>query len=547
MTQALRGAYTPLYASPQQIRNSDPDPRDDVYALGIIWYQILIGDLTTGAPSGVAWMREMIRRGVPKAQVELMMACFEAEPTARPSDATDLTKRLRHLIGESARPTSAREMPVDRISPLVMKGETIADPQVAASILPPLSQDILELQGRLDAITQTIELVIQGHHPDVPPVWQTVADRKTSDGQPLISTLERRIAENPSRRVAELCAWRTDVPPETLLEIINVQKWLVRLKQERVEVEKQLHARQMEDFQGILVHCFVQSEGAQFPIASWLKLQPQLMTRRYGFVENAWQLLQMAEQQFAQIFAERSEWEAVQRSNSAELYEQYLRQYPQGKHTQVARLRASALLRNKLLDNLEEKSVRSRYLSVRTAADQKRDEHTSNWALRCLLFVVLLTGAFITVGWVMLARVAPREGEEINAGGLAKLLVIFKSGIIESREERIALIIIWLPLVGVVMLSPPLVWMFRWISRDPDCPFPGTSWVFFFFAGTSLGWASGLLTESLVVAVLCSIAAVIVCFSLLLKRNARLRTELGPLRWWETRSPVAARKKYLEG
>ena len=42
---AARGAFSPLYASPQQLAGADPDSRDDVFAAGVIWYQILTGDL----------------------------------------------------------------------------------------------------------------------------------------------------------------------------------------------------------------------------------------------------------------------------------------------------------------------------------------------------------------------------------------------------------------------------------------------------------------------------------------------------------------------
>ena len=49
---ALRGACTPLYASPQQLRGAEADARDDVYAIGVIWHQILTGELTTGRPGG---------------------------------------------------------------------------------------------------------------------------------------------------------------------------------------------------------------------------------------------------------------------------------------------------------------------------------------------------------------------------------------------------------------------------------------------------------------------------------------------------------------
>jgi serine/threonine protein kinase len=42
---ALRGSYTPLYASPQQVKGERPDTRDDVHALGVIWYQLVTGDV----------------------------------------------------------------------------------------------------------------------------------------------------------------------------------------------------------------------------------------------------------------------------------------------------------------------------------------------------------------------------------------------------------------------------------------------------------------------------------------------------------------------
>ena len=56
MASVLTGSYSPLYASPQQMRGDKPDPRDDVYALGVIWYQLLAGDLTTPAPTGRRWI-----------------------------------------------------------------------------------------------------------------------------------------------------------------------------------------------------------------------------------------------------------------------------------------------------------------------------------------------------------------------------------------------------------------------------------------------------------------------------------------------------------
>ena len=57
-----RGSYTPLYASPQQMAGLPADPRDDVYALGVIWYQLLAGDLAKGV--GVDYAEDLREAGV---------------------------------------------------------------------------------------------------------------------------------------------------------------------------------------------------------------------------------------------------------------------------------------------------------------------------------------------------------------------------------------------------------------------------------------------------------------------------------------------------
>ena len=51
-TISMDGSYTPLYASPQQMAGETADPRDDVYSLGVVWYQALTGDMNKGAPTG---------------------------------------------------------------------------------------------------------------------------------------------------------------------------------------------------------------------------------------------------------------------------------------------------------------------------------------------------------------------------------------------------------------------------------------------------------------------------------------------------------------
>jgi tetratricopeptide (TPR) repeat protein len=93
----ILGSYTPLYASPQQINREPPDPCDDVHALGVIWYQLLIGDLRLGAPTGL-WTRTLEKAGMSVAQIELLGECVSASATDRPRDAKDLADRLAVLL-----------------------------------------------------------------------------------------------------------------------------------------------------------------------------------------------------------------------------------------------------------------------------------------------------------------------------------------------------------------------------------------------------------------------------------------------------------------
>jgi serine/threonine protein kinase len=97
LASSLRGAHTPLYASPQQMRGDPPDVRDDVHALGVIWYQMLIGDLGSGAPTGL-WSDDLEAAGLGRDLIRLLGACVAARPERRPRDAAVLAEQLDALL-----------------------------------------------------------------------------------------------------------------------------------------------------------------------------------------------------------------------------------------------------------------------------------------------------------------------------------------------------------------------------------------------------------------------------------------------------------------
>jgi formylglycine-generating enzyme required for sulfatase activity len=128
---ALRGAHTPLYASPQQVKRDPPDPRDDVYALGVIWFQLLRRDPHAEAPVGTEWAEEMRHHGVTDSQARLLAACLSTRPDKRPRNTRELAEMLAH-VSVAARP-DATPVGTDGAKPAAAKGpSSVSHPAVAA-------------------------------------------------------------------------------------------------------------------------------------------------------------------------------------------------------------------------------------------------------------------------------------------------------------------------------------------------------------------------------------------------------------------------------
>jgi serine/threonine protein kinase len=104
LTEAVRGAYTPLYASPEQMsrpRNEPPDPRDDVHALGVIWFQLLTGDLgLLSIPTD--WQEQVEERGLSADLMRLLASCIAPKAEKRLANAVVLVERLGALLAPAA-------------------------------------------------------------------------------------------------------------------------------------------------------------------------------------------------------------------------------------------------------------------------------------------------------------------------------------------------------------------------------------------------------------------------------------------------------------
>ena len=104
---ACRGAYTPIYEAPQLSRPAEPDPRDDVYSLGVIWYQLLCRNPRVESPIGTDWVEELAAAGMSDAQIQLLDACLATRPDRRPADANVLASTLASILASEAAASAA--------------------------------------------------------------------------------------------------------------------------------------------------------------------------------------------------------------------------------------------------------------------------------------------------------------------------------------------------------------------------------------------------------------------------------------------------------
>jgi serine/threonine protein kinase len=116
LATSLRGAYTPLYASPEQVQGKPPDTRDDVHALGVIWYQLLTGDLgMMSVPTD--WTEEVRGAGLNEDFIKLLASCIASRAERRPTDAAVVADRLTELLAPPPPPTDRGVPPPLRLTP----------------------------------------------------------------------------------------------------------------------------------------------------------------------------------------------------------------------------------------------------------------------------------------------------------------------------------------------------------------------------------------------------------------------------------------------
>ncbi|HUL55505.1 MAG TPA: bifunctional serine/threonine-protein kinase/universal stress protein [Usitatibacter sp.] len=95
------------YVSPEQVRGSRSDPRSDLFALGVMLYELATGELPFGVPRTFAGLRDRLWidpappiahvPGLHPALQEIILRCLEADPARRYQSASHVAFDLRNL------------------------------------------------------------------------------------------------------------------------------------------------------------------------------------------------------------------------------------------------------------------------------------------------------------------------------------------------------------------------------------------------------------------------------------------------------------------
>ena len=112
------------YASPEQRDGAAPSPTDDVYALGVILFQLLLGTTTRWPDYPRETLKEEAREPVSESLIALVEGCL-AHPKRRPADANALLQRL---------PASSRQAPSSGRAPRVTASTRTAPPPATSPL-----------------------------------------------------------------------------------------------------------------------------------------------------------------------------------------------------------------------------------------------------------------------------------------------------------------------------------------------------------------------------------------------------------------------------
>jgi serine/threonine-protein kinase len=127
---------TPDYISPEQVKGQRGDQRSDIYSLGVIFYEMLVGEPPFSGPNPLAVMNERVlhdprpahrlRAEISPELQEILNRAMEREPRHRYATATEMAWELEHqeLVGveDDERQPILRRMRLPALRKLLLYG-----------------------------------------------------------------------------------------------------------------------------------------------------------------------------------------------------------------------------------------------------------------------------------------------------------------------------------------------------------------------------------------------------------------------------------------
>ncbi len=183
---------TPTYMSPEQAKGEPIDDRSDVYALGVLAFEALVGQppFTGDTPMTVLvkhikdlpppFIREGALREVPRELEALVLQCLAKDPRQRPQTTAELASKLVHIAETARRPPPAVDAPPpqeDRATRVVPVQEEALTLTSAMPVTSPPSRKPLWIAGSAFAVVLAVTAVVALMGPTrAPDVAETKAE-----------------------------------------------------------------------------------------------------------------------------------------------------------------------------------------------------------------------------------------------------------------------------------------------------------------------------------------------------------------------------------